>query len=412
MLAESQLELVRQRCQAVLRENWREGTRISDGVPFAYTCPSPGHYPWQWYWDSCFTAIAGRHFDADRSRRELESLLAAQREDGFIGHTIFWNEPLSGSRRYTYNVISPDAPMTASIQPPLLAWAWRIAVGDPAAVPGIGRHHKWLAEHRDLDGDGLIWIVQPDESGLDASPQFDAIWGHRAHGRARFVLLVRRNHHLGYDLRRIADHGGPVCCEVTTNVLYNLSRLALGLPSLTQTLVERTYNEDRGLFLPLARQPPPSVSIADPSFSLNDTGRIGRRRYWRGPTWINAAWLCWIGLVRLGYDTQAEQLGERLGAAVATAGLREYYDPYTGAGMGAVADREFIARSPERQDRRANVPGHGHRTRNASDRRGMAGATHARAVRGTAQTRHRATVHRRLRRRQGRRHVPLRRLRR
>jgi hypothetical protein len=380
MLAESQLDLVRQRCQAVLRENWREGTRVSDGVPFAYTCPSPGRYPWQWYWDSCFTAIAGRHFDADHSRRELESLLAAQREDGFIGHTIFWNEPLSGSRRYTYNVISPDAPMTASIQPPLLAWAWRIAVGDPAAVPGIGRHHKWLAEHRDLDGDGLIWIVQPDESGLDASPQFDAIWGHRAHGRAGFVLLVRRNRHLGYDLRRIADHGGPVCCEVTTNVLYNLSRLALGLPSLTQTLVERTYNEDRGLFLPLARPqrhatkpatiaaltplalpdlpeaighrlvqeqllhlerfwtpvPPPSVSIADPSFSLNDTGRIGRRRYWRGPTWINAAWLCWIGLVRLGYDTQAEQLGERLGAAVATAGLREYYDPYTGAGMGAV----------------------------------------------------------------------------
>ena len=67
--------------------------------------------------------------------------------------------------------------MTASIQPPLLAWAWRIAVGDPAEVPGIVRHHAWIAEHRDLYGDGLIWIVQPDESGLDASPQFDAIWG-------------------------------------------------------------------------------------------------------------------------------------------------------------------------------------------------------------------------------------------
>ena len=26
--------------------------------------------------------------------------------------------------------------MTASIQPPLLAWAWRIAVGDPALEPG------------------------------------------------------------------------------------------------------------------------------------------------------------------------------------------------------------------------------------------------------------------------------------
>ena len=97
---------IRQMCEATLRQNWREGMRARDGVPFAYTCPSPGHYPWQWYWDSCFTAISWRHFDPERSRRELESLLAAQREDGFIGHTIFWNTPLTGRRRYTYNVTS------------------------------------------------------------------------------------------------------------------------------------------------------------------------------------------------------------------------------------------------------------------------------------------------------------------
>src|SRR5256885_224525 len=95
---------IRANCERVLRQNWREGTRKSDGTEFAYTCPSPGHYPWQWYWDSSFTAIAWRHFDPARARRELESLLAAQRFDGFIGHTIFWNTPLTGVRRFTYNV--------------------------------------------------------------------------------------------------------------------------------------------------------------------------------------------------------------------------------------------------------------------------------------------------------------------
>lgn len=30
--------------------------------------------------------------------------------------------------------------MTATIQPPLLSWAWRIAAGDPAEVPTIVRH--------------------------------------------------------------------------------------------------------------------------------------------------------------------------------------------------------------------------------------------------------------------------------
>jgi len=44
----------------------------------------------------------------------------------------------------------------------------------------------------------------------------------------------------------------------------------------------------------------------------------------------------WIGLTRLGYEEQAAQLARRLGSAVAAEGLREYYEPYTGAGMGAV----------------------------------------------------------------------------
>ena len=379
MLADTDIAAVRDRCERTLRQNWREGVRSTDGVPFAYTCPSPGHYPWQWYWDSCFTAIAWRHFDTERSQRELRSLLAAQRPDGFIGHTIFWNEPLRGVRRFTYNVTSPDAPMTASIQPPGLAWAWRIVVGDPADVPAIVRHHAWLAEHRDLDRDGLIWIAQPDESGLDSSSQFDAVWGNRAHGLPGFVLLVRRNRALRYDLRQIAAAGGPVCCEVMTNVIYNLSRLALGLPSLTPAIIARMYDERSGQFGLLARPHPVrtpaltwttlaplalpdlpeaigrrlveevlldrdrfwlpvapcSVSASEPSFSLRDATRIGGRRYWRGPTWVNAAWLVWLGLVRLGYEEPARVLVSQLAAAIAREGLREYYNPHTGAGMGA-----------------------------------------------------------------------------
>jgi hypothetical protein len=378
-LADLETAQLRDLCERTLRQNWREGTRNSDGAPFAYTCPSPSHYPYQWYWDSCFAAIAWRHFDADRPRRELESLLEAQREDGFIGHTIFWNTPLMGYRRLTYNVLGQHDTMTASIQPPTLAWAWRIAVGDPTEVPAIVRHHEWLEEHRDLDGDGLVWIVQPDESGLDDSPMFDPMWGRRAHGRLGFILLVRRNRRRGFDLRRIADDGGPVCCEVMTNVLHGLSRLAMGRKSLTPTLIERMYDEATGLFWPITRPrpdrtlpltwtafaplalpdlpeeigrrlveehlldqrkfwlpvAPPSVSAIDPAFTVDDSGPLRTRRYWRGPTWINATWLVWLGLLRLGYDEHAAELVRRVSGPIVRHQLREYYDPYTGQGMGA-----------------------------------------------------------------------------
>ena len=63
-------------CEETLRRNWREGVRKTDGVRFAYTQPSPGHYPFQWYWDSCFAGMVWRRFDAQRARTELESLLA------------------------------------------------------------------------------------------------------------------------------------------------------------------------------------------------------------------------------------------------------------------------------------------------------------------------------------------------
>jgi hypothetical protein len=360
----------------VLEQNWHEGEW--QGRRFAYTEPSPGRYPWQWYWDSCFAAIVRGRYDRERARAELESLLSVQRPDGFLGHTIFWRRPVSWERLPFYNVVSRRALQTETIQPPLLAWAWSLAVGDPAQEPRIAAQADWLAANRDLEGDGLLWIVQPDESGLDASPKFEPVWGWRSNGRIGFPLLVARNRRLGFEARRIRDAGHPVLCEVLVNTLWSLSLQALGRPSATPALVERLWDERRGLFLdeaqpeglrpgvvtwaalaPLALPDlpeqtgrrlveehllnpaefltavaPPSVAASEPSYEP-DGGHGPIRRYWRGPTWVNSAWLVWLGMRRLGYEAEARQLVDGLIDAVAREGLREYYDPRTGKGLGA-----------------------------------------------------------------------------
>jgi hypothetical protein len=362
--------------ERVLRGNWREGER--EGKRYSYTEPSPGRYPWQWYWDSCFAAIVWRRFDRARARAELESLLAVQRPDGFLGHTIFWRSPVSLSRLAFYNVASRHALQTETIQPPLLAWAWRIAVGDPAEEPRIGAQLDWLAANRDLEGDGLLWILQPDESGLDASPKFEPIWGRRANARIGFPLLVRSNRRLGFDARRVREAGGPLLCETLVNTMWSLALRAGGRPSATPALIDRLWDERRGLFVdeaqpgnlrpgpvtwaslaPLALPDlpeqigrrlveehllnaaefltavaPPSVAASEPSYEPGGS-RGPIRRYWRGPTWVNSAWMVWIGLRRLGYEQEARRLADGVIGAAAREGLREYYDPRDGTGLGA-----------------------------------------------------------------------------
>jgi hypothetical protein len=375
-MSEAERAAVTAEAERVLRQNWQQGER--DETHYAYTEPSPGRYPWQWYWDSCFAAIAWRRFDAGRSRAELESLLAVQRPNGFVGHTIFWRHRVSFIRLFFYNVASPSALHTETIQPPLLAWAWRIAVGDPAAEPRIGTHMDWLAANRDLEGDGLLWIIQPDESGLDASPKFEPVWGRRSNGRLGFPLLVARNRRLGFEARRVRERGGPVLCETLVNTMWSLSLQAMGRPSATPALVERLWDERRGLFVdeaqpgglrpepvtwaslaPLALPDlpeeigrrlveehlldsagfltpvaPPSVAASEPSYEP-DGGHGPIRRYWRGPTWINSAWMVWLGMRRLGYEDEARRLADGVIAAAAREGLCEYYDPRSGAGLGA-----------------------------------------------------------------------------
>ncbi|HEV7882321.1 MAG TPA: hypothetical protein VGO81_02060, partial [Solirubrobacteraceae bacterium] len=75
----------------------------------------------------------------------------------------------------------------------------------------------------------------------------------------------------------------------------------------------------------------PSVSMEEPSFNP----RWDRFRCWRGPSWMNTAWLLVPALRGLNHDRAADRIVASLTAAAARDGFREYYDPLTGSGLGA-----------------------------------------------------------------------------
>jgi hypothetical protein len=380
----------------LLEGNWREGAR--NGVPYGFTCPSPSRYRHQWYWDSCFHAIAWSHFDPARARTELRTLVRAMTPEGLIPHTIFWHEPPLWRRApfYVTDSVFGDG-ASSHTQTPILALAWKAVADASGDEPGfateslaaIRRHYDWLAAERDHDGDGLISILYPDESGLDATPKYDSAFGWMSHYSPGYWWLVQRSRRSGYDAGVMVLHFDEHVEDVMVNVLYALSLRALSeligespggsyitrAEQVEAALLAKCWDERRGLFFDLAGRAErtlgvstwtslmplalpslpdsiaerlieehvlapgrfgapfgiPSVSMDEPAFRPGNSWW----RCWRGPSWVNTAWLLVPPLRRHGYETQADRIVASLVEAVERHGFREYYNPRTGQGLGA-----------------------------------------------------------------------------
>jgi len=384
---------VRASARAVLEHNARHG-QTPDGIRFAYTRPDNIKYPDQFYWDSCLIALAWSQLDPARARAELRTLAAAMDPSGHLGHTIFWSGRVRLARLPGYNVHRRNDRSTATIQPPLLGAAWAdVAERSPDAAGFradglriVRRHLDWLDRTRAED-DGLIGILQPDETGLDATPTYDRVLGWRAHPYPGFVALVHANRRRGFSYRRARAEGAFTAIDPLVNTAWALSWYGLarlGDPEageraeqIVAALEARLWDEGRGMcfaegpdgtrlpvatwagLAPLALPglspnvaarlideqllnparfwlawPVPSTSAQEPSFRPGDTG-WPIRRYWRGPTWPFTWWFVHRGLRLHGREETARRLALRVAELIAREGMREYYNPITGRGLGA-----------------------------------------------------------------------------
>jgi glycogen debranching enzyme len=344
----------------VLEGNRQRGISAWAGQRYDFVCPSPSTYPFQWFWDSAFHAIALLHVDPDLAKQEIRCLMQGARPDGFIPHMLLWEKSAHDAALREYAITLADPFYTATIQPPVVARAvLRIyeATGDKEFVrevlPPIRRFFRWLKAYRDPDDDSLIAIIQPDESGLDASPKYDGLMRigpgrpeemrpqlHRSMQRLFDAYAPHRA-----DPARIAaldtftwdDEAGVFWDlagwdEEPAKVLTFSSLFPLILDDLDPAKAKRLIDEhllsEREFWLPY---PVPSVAATEPSFDP----KWQTNTTWRGPTWVNVNWYLYWGLRAHGRSDVASELAERTIRMMASGGIREFYDPLTGEGEGA-----------------------------------------------------------------------------
>ncbi|AVW92948.1 MGH1-like glycoside hydrolase domain-containing protein [Celeribacter baekdonensis] len=145
-----------------------------------YTIPTARLYPYQWNWDSMFSAWGYGTFDMVRAWQEVDLLFASQWDTGMVPHIIFHNPdpdyfPGPGVWGATHT------PPTSGIsQPPVAATLiLKLYEMDPEAglphlktlYPKLVAWHDWWIRERCKDGP--VAIIHPWESGRDNCPDWD-----------------------------------------------------------------------------------------------------------------------------------------------------------------------------------------------------------------------------------------------
>ncbi|MGE3313352.1 MAG: amylo-alpha-1,6-glucosidase [Limisphaerales bacterium] len=363
---------------------------------FTYTRPAPMTYEQQWLWDSCFHALIYAHFDPNQARQELLSLLHPPGfpDSRMIPHMIYWTG--GGLELWGYDHVS------FLTQPPMVAdTALRLHRRDPN-VPFLRRiysrlqqHYEWLNDARDPDGDGLVSIIHPWESGWDASPRWDGALNlirptpHET--KAARLQLAKELRENGTDAREICETDRFVIEPVDFNSIYavNLSALAdiagiLGRDQdaaiykaravkTAEAIRNRMWDPQTNRFCDLAGEgekpirvstpaalfplfngiasdsqlehclrqfhaefsepfPVPTVSPREASYSPD--------QYWRGSVWLSVNWFIHQALLSRNLSSEARMLATKSRHLVDIGGFFEYYDSRTGDGLGA-ADQSW-----------------------------------------------------------------------
>lgn len=204
---------------------------------YCYVMPSPGNYPFQWWWDTCFNVFILCALDEIAlAKQNLLSLFKMQKKNGFVGHMIFWESLLPRDKLNilqgppVWDQLRPH--MSSLIQPPLVAQSllriYQKSKDDELLMellPKIKKYFHWLSVNRDFDGDGLLSIISAFESGIDWKASFDELLGNKSKKTSQLyfwknISVDFRNFLYGYKLKKIYKANIFIVKETLFNTMY------------------------------------------------------------------------------------------------------------------------------------------------------------------------------------------------
>ena len=387
-------------CYVLLKSLEVSGTRWSKQY-HTYRPALMKYGPYQWLWDSGWHMIAWSYRQPENAIADLRTLLQFQQQDGFIPEIIFWKQ-----NRFLRKLVGlvggySHEEFTDLTQMPMLAYSvraiWRATREQNLLkefVPKIVKYLEWW-QNRDHDNDGLVSIIHPWESGIDASPTYDPVF-HLSHPRSydmyfHFWRLLCKYHKVGWNqqiiLQRewfnVEDVG---LCSVYADGWGVLAALADEFDSelaircrvqhrrYQEAIIHKCWDEECEQFVSYFHQdgaeivsraetiqtlfplllddlpahiqqklvakikdsekfwlPYPVPTIAKSELAFNPNKSM---LLWRGPMWPSTTWLVMEGLLKHGFKAEAAAILDRWSELYLQNGIWEYYNPLTGKGLG------------------------------------------------------------------------------
>jgi hypothetical protein len=283
----------------------------------------------------------------------------------------------------------PDEPRARALLAPLLGWhRFLLEHRDPRGLGEPVLIHPWESgRDNSVEWDAPLWAVAPEVNVVHRrdTDSVDAAERPSDEHYRRYLTLVRRGTRLGWDQDRLARVGplrvlDPGFSAILARAAADLAWLAdrLGEPAVAE---ESRAGSERVIAALRARADSDGLiravdTIADavlPETSagsalaaltpglgplqlqaVRDLVSVGAlasrygvrsldrdhpersaRNYWRGPVWANVTWLCAMALAGQGEPAIALELRRRMILAVEEGGMREYFGPESGRGLGA-----------------------------------------------------------------------------